>query len=412
MRKKNKKSYRTQQHPTSLQEHSVLTTPDHRPVVHSPDMKMIHKTSSGEEIYRNNDSIIVILPKNRNLITTSYVNGGYQENLQAVFNHQPDPAKGHSSKDLEGGSIEAYIRIHAKRLGLDPDRVAAMITAAKMKNASLVTRCFRDLEITAVITGGIEVNGGRAGDPANWHEEKGSMVYVGGTINIILIVNAYLPAHVLSRAIITATEAKTVAIQQLMAPSKYSNGIATGSGTDQICIISNMDSQKVMTWAGKHSKLGELIGKCVIEATTEALAIQTGLTPESQRDMLVRLNRFGIDEKNYWETASALEGENWKERFIRNLRDFSRNPAVVAMTASLLHIVDEIQWGLIPELAGKTTALSIMKTLPDLVDIHNHPDLTKLLDERDTILENWIRLSSWCVKCGFTEPNHDSPVKS
>ncbi|MCW4018487.1 MAG: adenosylcobinamide amidohydrolase [Candidatus Bathyarchaeota archaeon] len=389
-----------------------MTTPDHRPLVHSPDMKMIHKTSSGEEIYRNDDSIIVLLPKNRNLITTSYVNGGYQENLQAVFNHQPDPAKGHSSKDLEGGGVEAYIRIHVGRLGLDPDRVAAMITAAKMKNAALVTRSFRDLEITAAITGGIEVNGGRAGDPANWHEEKGSMVYVGGTINIILIVNAYLPAYVLSRAIITATEAKTVAIQQLMAPSKYSNGIATGSGTDQICIVSNMDSPKVMTWAGKHSKLGELIGKCVIEATTEALAMQTGLTPESQRDMLVRLDRFGIDEKKYWETASSLEGENWKELFIRNLRDFSRNPAVVAMTASLLHIVDETQWGLVPELAGKTTALSIMKNLPDLVGVHNHPDLAKLLDERDTIIENWIRLSSWCVKCGFTESDHDSPVKS
>jgi adenosylcobinamide hydrolase len=264
-------------------------------------MKMIHKTASDEEIYRNDNSIIVMLPKNRNAITTSYVNGGYQENLQAVFNHQPDPAAGHHSHDLEGGSIEAYIRIHAGRLGLDPDRVAAMLTAANMKNASLVVHSFRDLEITAVITAGIEVNGGRAGDPATWHEENANMVYVGGTINIILIVNAHLPAHALSNAIITATEAKTVAIQQLMAPSKYSNGIATGSGTDQICIISNMDSPNVITWAGKHSKLGELIGRCVIEATTEGLARQTGLTPDSQRDMLVRLERFGIDEKNYWE---------------------------------------------------------------------------------------------------------------
>ncbi len=269
--------------------------------VNSPSMKMIHKTASDEEIYRNDNSIIVMLPKNRNAITTSYVNGGYQENLQAVFNHQPDPAAGHHSHDLEGGSIEAYIRIHAGRLGLDPDRVAAMLTAANMKNASLVVHSFRDLEITAVITAGIEVNGGRAGDPATWHEENANMVYVGGTINIILIVNAHLPAHALSNAIITATEAKTVAIQQLMAPSKYSNGIATGSGTDQICIISNMDSPNVITWAGKHSKLGELIGRCVIEATTEGLARQTGLTPDSQRDMLVRLERFGIDEKNYWE---------------------------------------------------------------------------------------------------------------
>lgn len=365
---------------------------------------MIHKTCSGEEIYRCDDSIVVMLPENRNSIATSYVNGGYQENLQAVINHQPDPSRGHCSHDLEGGSVEAYTRILAGRLGLDPERVAALLTAAKMKNASLVTRSFRDLEVTAVVTAGIEVNGGRAGDPATWHEENGQTVFVGGTINTILIVNSHLPAHALSRTIMTATEAKTVAIQQLMAPSKYSSGIATGSGTDQICVISNMDSPHVITWAGKHSKLGELIGRCVIDATTEALARQTGLSPESQRDMLVRLERFGIDEKRYWETASSLEGENRKELFIRDLRDFSRDPAVVAMTASLLHIVDEIEWGLIPELAGRTTALSIMKNLPGLVDARNRPDFAYIIDERKTIIENWIRLSSWCVKCGSREP--------
>ncbi|MGD6853346.1 MAG: adenosylcobinamide amidohydrolase [Candidatus Bathyarchaeia archaeon] len=388
-----------------------MTTRDH-PWVRSQDMKMIYKTSSDEEIYRNENSIVIKLPENRNMISTSYVNGGYQENLQAVFNHQPDPTMGHQSHELEGGSVEAYIRIHAERLGLDPDRVAAMITAAKMKNASLVTRSYRDLEITAVITAGIEVNGGRAGDPATWHEENGNMVYVGGTINTTLIVNANLPAHALSSAIMTATEAKTVAIQQLMAPSKYSHGIATGSGTDQICIISNMNSPNVITWAGKHSKLGELIGRCVIEATTEGLARQTDLTPDSQRDMLVRLERFGIAEKKFWDTASSLEGENWKPLFIRELRDFSRNPVVVTMTASLLHIVDEIEWGLITELAGRNTALSTMKILPELVGVQNRPDFSKLLDEREGIIENWIRLSSWCVKCGFQESNNDSPLKS
>lgn len=367
----------------------------------SNGLKMIHTTSSGEVVYRCDNSIVVRLPANRNAMTTSYVNGGYQENLQAVFNHEPEPTSGHCAHDLEGGSVEAYIKIHARRLGLDPEKVAAMMTAAKMKNAAITTCCFRDLEVTAIVTAGIEVNGGRAGDPASWHEEDGKTIYVGGTINTIIIISSHLPAHALNRAIMTATEAKTVAIQQLMAPSKYSTGIATGSGTDQICIISNMDSPNVITWAGKHSKLGELIARCVIDATTEALARQTNLTPDSQRDMLVRLERFGIDEKKYWETASSLEGENKKDVFIKNLRDFSRNPFIVAMTASLLHIVDEIEWGLVPELAGKKTAWSIMKTLPELMNLTNHPDFEYVVDERNTIIENWIRLSSWCVKNGF-----------
>jgi adenosylcobinamide hydrolase len=365
------------------------------------DLKMIYTTNSGEEVYRSDDSIVVMLQNNRNSLTTSYVNGGYRENLQAVFNHQPKSTEGHRSEDMEGGSVEEYIKIHAGRLGLDPGRVAAMLTAAKMKNAAIVTRCFRDLEITAIVTAGIEVNGGRAGDPASWHEEEGKTVYVGGTINTILLINSHLPAHALTRAIMTATEAKTVAIQQLMAPSKYSNGIATGSGTDQICVVSNMDSRNIITWAGKHSKLGELIGRCVIEATTEALARQTGLTADSQRDMLVRLERFGIDEKKYWETASSLEGENKKDLFITNLRDFSRDPSIVAMVSSVLHIIDEIEWGLLPGLAGKKAALSIMRTLPDLLELHTRPDFNHVTNERDSVLENWVRLSAWCVKCGF-----------
>lgn len=368
------------------------------------DLKLLLETSSGEKVYRNDDSIVVRLPENRNCLITSYVNGGYSEGLEAIFNHQPKPTEGCRSEDMEGGSVEAYIRIHAARLGINPDRVAGMMTAAKMKNAAIATRSFRTLEVTAIVTAGIEVNGGRAGDPASWHEENGKSVYVGGTIITIILVSSHLPAHALTRAVMTATEAKTVAIQQLMAPSKYSTGIATGSGTDQICIISNMDSPDVLTWTGKHSKVGELIAQCVIEATTKALERQTGLSPDSQRDMLVRLERFGIDEKKYWEVASSssFDGENKKRPFIRALREFAKNPAVVAMTASILHICDEIAWGLVPELSGKKAALSMMKALPGLAGIQREPDWDWALDEKKGILENWIWLSAWCVKstCG------------
>ncbi|MDD1691010.1 MAG: adenosylcobinamide amidohydrolase [Methanoregula sp.] len=364
------------------------------------ELKLLIETSSREKAYRNDDSIVVKLPRNRNCLITSYINGGYSEDLEAVFNHQPQPTVHCSSKDMEGGSVEAYIKIHAGRLGINPDKVAGMMTAAKMKNAAIATRSFRTLEVTAIVTAGIEVNGGRAGDPATWHEENGKSVYVGGTIVTIILVNAHLPAHALTRAVMTATEAKTVAIQQLMAPSKYSTGIATGSGTDQICIISNMDSPDVLTWTGKHSKVGELIALCVIEATTRALELQTGLSPDSQRDMLVRLERYGIDEKKYWEVASSpsFDGENKQALFIRTLREFAKKPAIVAMTASLLHICDEIGWGLVPELSGKRAALSMMKALPGLAGISRDPDWDWALDEKKSIIENWVWLSAWCVK--------------
>lgn len=376
----------------------MVTEPVTEPDKAGGELTLLFVTSSGEKVYRNDNSIVVRLSKNRNCLITSYVNGGYSEDLEAVFNHQPKSTQGCRSEDMEGGSVEAYIKIHAGRLGLNPDKVAGMMTAAKMKNAAIATRCFRDLEVIAIVTAGIEVNGGRAGDPASWHEENGTSIYVGGTINTILLINCRLPAHALTRAVMTATEAKTVAIQQLMAPSKYSTGIATGSGTDQICIISNMDSPNTITWAGKHSKTGELIAHCVIEATTRALALQTGLTPDSQRDMLVRLERFGIDEKRYWDVASSLEGENKRDVFIRNLREFSRDPALVTLTCAILHICDEIEWGLVPELPAKKTALSMITSLPGIIGTPASPDWDSILDEKQSILDNWVRLSAWCVK--------------
>jgi adenosylcobinamide hydrolase len=182
-----------------------------------------------------------------------------------------------------------------------------------------------------------------------------------------------------------------------MAPSKYSTSIATGSGTDKISIVSNMESKNVLTDAGKHSKLGELIGKCVIEATKCALAKQTNLTPKSQFSMMKRLNRFDIDEEKYWEIATSTYRTDQESEFIKELHYFSQNPLVVAMISSILHIVDEIQWKLIPELTGKKTALLIMNTLPEVLKIKDFPKNENIITENDSIIESWIKISSWCI---------------
>lgn len=363
--------------------------------------KLIFKTSSGENIYKYDDSIVVKLPENRNSLTTSWINGGYRENMEAIFNHQLKKPGENNPDGLEGHSVYDYMRITAKRLGLNPERVSGLITSADMGHAAISSKRFKNIEVTAVVTGGINVNGGRAGDPASYYEENGKFEFKPGTINTLLIINSKLQESTLLKAMIVAVEAKTVALQQLMAPSKYSTGIATGSGTDGISVISNMESKNVLTNAGKHSKLGELIGNCVIEATSKALANQTNLTPDSQRDMLVRLNRFGADEERYWEIASSILGKKQKKEFIKDLHDFSKNPMVVSMISSILHIVDEIEWGLIPETAGRKAAISIMKTLPDTFKIGSFPEINELLDETDSIIENWIRLTSWYIKNSF-----------
>ena len=74
--------------------------------------------------------------------------------------------------------------------------------------------------MTAIITAGIEVNGGRAGDPASYFQESGKIERIGGTINTILLIGADLPERTMVRALITSTEAKTAALQELMAQSR------------------------------------------------------------------------------------------------------------------------------------------------------------------------------------------------
>lgn len=355
-------------------------------------------TAGGEEIYRQENSLVVKLPPGRSSVTTSWLNGGQRDDLECIFNHTI-PYYVDDESDLEGGNLFSYLSITAKSLGFDASRCAGLLTAASMENASIVSRSFRGVQVTAVVTGGIDINGGRAGDPASYYQEHGEVKMINGTINTIVLINANLPAYTLTRAMMTATEAKTVAVQELMASSRYSQGIATGSGTDMIAVVSNNTSKYELTDSGKHSKLGELIGTCVIEATKEALAKQSLLTPIYQRDFLVRLKRFGITEEHIWKAACKLTGDNYEEHFRTELRRVSSIPAMVGITSSILHIVDEVAWGLLPEQDGKTAAFSSMCGISYLLYSKNMP-LDELLEENESILDNWVRITAWLVKNG------------
>lgn len=355
---------------------------------------LIHETSTGEKVLRYRKSIVIQLPGKRNTLTASWINGGYREDIQAIFNHQLNQKE---LDYLEKGSVQGFMKKLAENLSLDPDKTSGFLTVADMANMAIVTETYREIEVTAIVTAGIEVNGGRAGDNASYYELNGKYEFRVGTINTILIINSNLSENTLLRSVLTAVEAKAVALQELMAPSKYSNGVATGSGTDNIAVISNMESENVLLTAGKHSKLGELIGKSLIKAIKQALSKQSNLNPKSQCDMLLRLERFGFNQENYWEHVKSTYKNQDITNFMPILYHFSKNPVVVSLVASILHIVDEINWGLISEPVGKKTAIYLMKTLPSVLQIRNQPNFSEIMDQNDSIIQNWIRVSSWCI---------------
>ena len=303
------------------------------------------RLTTGDIAYRYDKSIVLVFSGSRKVLSTSLYNGGYHEDFEAVFNRDMTQGSGMPCESFAPTYVES-MKIVAERLGLAPELTSGMGTAAHMENASIVSRSYKELTVTAIVTGGVETNGGRVGDPASYYKTAEKKC---GTINIMLVIDADLPPGILARALVTCTEAKTAALQELMAPSRYSTGLATGSGTDQTIVVANSESPLFFEGAGKHSKLGELIGLAVMAAVKEALKKQSGLTPAQQHDLLRRLRRFGVTEEALWQRYKEEVGDDAliKAQFIAALEKMTAVPALFPLGVLFIHLYDEHLWGLL-----------------------------------------------------------------
>lgn len=305
---------------------------------------ILHRFANGDLLQRYDQAIVVCFAGRRRVLSTAPHNGGYREDLQYVFNHDCKQ-DGQDPCAMKAPTYAEHMAIIAADMGLN--NAAGISTAASMDNVSIQSETYMDTTVTAVVTGGIDVNGGRVGDPAAWHETSGGFIPVPGTINIMLFIDADLPEGTLARVLVTCTEAKTAALQELLAPSCYSNGIATGSGTDGTIIVSNPQSAVKLTWAGKHCKLGELIGRTVMAAVKEALFLQTGLCAHRQFHILERIGRFGVTKEKLWSMAN--HSDLTRMAFFTRLDRLSQQSELVVYTSLYVHLLDQLQWGLIGE---------------------------------------------------------------
>lgn len=294
--------------------------------------RLIFKTSTEDEVYYLKDTILIKFHTKRNCISNSVLNGGIQNDLKQVFNH-------HLSQEninyLENHDLCDYLTNLCDDLNFDSKKSSGLVTLALMKNLSIVTKEFKQLKITALTTAGVRVNATCAGDEASYWEENGQ--FRAGTINTILLINSKLNDNVLVEAFIVASEAKSVALNNLKIPSQFSNNFATGTGTDGLIVASNLNSDNLMTNAGKHSKLGELIAKCVIESIHVAIKKQVWITPNSQSDVLVLLNRYKLDINQFYDGLNQN-----KHDFICRLKSDSKIPENIAITSSILNLMDDV----------------------------------------------------------------------
>lgn len=353
---------------------------------------IIYTMPSGDIVHRYDRSIVVKFSGKRSVISTCHLNGGYREDLTAVYNTNSN--FGDCKCDMRESTYVERMKALTRELGLDVERTAVMATAVCMDNAVIKTMEYNGLFVTAIVTGGIENNGGRAGDPASFFEQDGKAIPINGTINIILEVNARMPSHALARCIITLTEAKTAAIQELMLGSCYSTGIATGSGTDQVIVYCNDQSDLSIVYTGKHSKAGELIGKVVKEAVKEALYRHQGASPTSQHSILKRLKRYGISEDKLWETYANKNHPTAinKLDFIDKVHQIDRMNEIVTLTSLYIHLLDQLGWGLISDDEARWAGNIILAQIYSLLNLDGDHKIEHSGDAINTMLDAYINV--------------------
>lgn len=329
------------------------------------------RLDSGDIVYRYDQNIIVVFWGKRRVLSTSVYNGGYREDLEAIFNQDGTSGPPDYRYYLLAETYVEHLRLVAKGLGLSPGKVSGMSTAAQMENAAIRTLSHNGVSVTAIVTGGIEKNGGRVGDPAQFDELAEKEDLRLGTINIMLLFNVTLPSGTMARALVTCTEAKVAALQELMAGSCFSTGIATGSGTDQTMIAALCDGAVTVEDVGKHSKYGELIGKVVKDAVKEALGKQYPyLTPQAQHDVLSRLKRYGITAESIWENACKNSPDMPdKQRFLKLLARLAKNSRIVATGSMYVHLYDELEWGLLNYDEVETISSELLLQLANKYDM-------------------------------------------
>jgi adenosylcobinamide amidohydrolase len=231
-----------------------------------------------------------------------------------------------------------------------------MGTAANMIYAAHEIAEYDALRVDAIVTAGVEGNATCAGDPAQWIETAEGwkkMPHVAGTINTIVVFNQPLKPEAQIRSLLTITEGKSAALMELGISSRYSQDLATGTGTDQVCVAAPDGDGYAYTATNPHSKLGELLGRAVRAATKQALRWQNGLEPSHTRSIVHALRRFGFSEAAFLDAMKPRLNEASMRLLEKNRNAILYEPQVAAAAYAFAGVLDRVRFGVLPASAGR-----------------------------------------------------------
>jgi len=291
-----------------------------------------------------NQTLVLTLKEPMRILSTLE---GEKSDVKFVANHYfPAPAWGLDHLSGLKGLRQATL----KTLGLEPEETAILFTGARMDCLAVSRQSFRELEVTALVTAGVVSNALRmSADHGGFYEPGTRKKHEKpGTINMLLLSNARLTRRAMARAVITATEAKTAALQDLDIRSSATpaRNQATGTGTDNIIVVEGRGDHTIDNCGG-HSKLGELIAKAVYEGVREAIRKQNGLV--EKRSVFQRLKERRLDLSRVCREVTGAKRERARKLRTRVER-LLLNPRYAGFLEALMSLSDARQRGLVANL--------------------------------------------------------------
>ena len=263
-------------------------------------------------------------------VSSAYFNGGTRQVKTLLNIGVPE---GYNDRSLHLDPLE-LITSSAAKVGVTEDYLA-MVTAAKIKNYSLVTKKADGFSVSIAATAGCQ-HGESSGEEMDVRE-------ITGTINIIVFIDGDPTDSCMVAALITATEAKSAALRDFDVRSRYTGDSATGSVTDSVTVASTGKGKNLIL-GGPASKLGKLVGSCTRQAVSEALLKQEPFW--GTRTVLDRLKERHLPIEKLATEVSKIEGtEVSAEKLAEILKN---NPPALTSLLAAAKMDDDYKKNLLP----------------------------------------------------------------
>lgn len=170
----------------------------------------------------------------------------------------------HVSKDYSCTDHKEEMAVYIASKGLVPSETVGMMTAVRMEDRAEGLYSGDGFSLYIAVTAGI----GNAVDAVRSNEHSSRPL--PGTINVWMFVNGRLAEEAFIQALMTATEAKAKALQELGVKDAVTGSIATGTSTDSMLIAATQKGAEI-GYAGTITPLGKLIGTGVYACIKNAI---------------------------------------------------------------------------------------------------------------------------------------------